>query len=67
MKFTTILTLACSLALSSLALAEGGGDRTFDRMVKAREVAMAAHRASALPAKDQGVVQEKLKVEKPHS
>lgn len=66
MKLTTILTLACGLTLSSLALAEGGGDRTFERMVNAREVAMAAHRSSALQARDQGVVQEKLKVQKPH-
>jgi hypothetical protein len=36
---------ALVLSLSSLAMAEGGGDRTFDRAMQANERAMAAYAA----------------------
>nr|WP_173678052.1 co-regulatory protein PtrA N-terminal domain-containing protein [Pseudomonas sp. GW460-7] len=37
MKFAHISTFAAALAMSSLALAEGGGDRTFQRMMTAND------------------------------
>lgn len=41
MKATNVVILTLSLAISSLALAEGGGDRAVERMERARETAMA--------------------------
>ena len=40
MKIAQICALAGGLILSSVALAEGGGDRTFEKMMAARDVAM---------------------------
>jgi type II secretory pathway pseudopilin PulG len=41
-SFSVLLIIAAS---SSYALAEGGGDRTFARMEKARQAALAAYQA----------------------
>ena len=43
MKLTQIFALAGALVLSSFALAEGGGDRTFERMMAAKDRAMEAY------------------------
>ena len=43
MKLTRICALAGALVFSSVALAEGGGDRTFEKMMAARDVAMEAY------------------------
>jgi hypothetical protein len=40
MKITKIFALAGALVLSSAALAEGGGDRTFEKMMAANDLAM---------------------------
>ncbi|WP_370467933.1 co-regulatory protein PtrA N-terminal domain-containing protein [Pseudomonas sp. EL_65y_Pfl1_R32] len=66
MKVTNVLILISSLTLTSFAFAEGGGDRTFDRMEKARAVAMAAHEASTASTVDRDAAQQETKVQKPH-
>ncbi|MCH5633811.1 hypothetical protein L6228_15010 [Pseudomonas syringae pv. syringae] len=66
MKISTVFVLTCSLAISSLALAESGGDRTFDRMMKARDVAVQAYNESAATANTRDVAQQESKVSKPH-
>lgn len=40
MKLTQICALAGALLLSSVALAEGGGDRTFAKAMQATDLAM---------------------------
>ena len=40
MKIAQIFALASALVLSSVALAEGGGDRTFEKMMAANAKAM---------------------------
>lgn len=40
MKLTKIFAVAGALALSSFAMAEGGGDRTFEKMMAAKDLAM---------------------------
>jgi hypothetical protein len=40
MKIAQICALAGALVLSSVALAEGGGDRTFEKMMVANDLAM---------------------------
>lgn len=40
MKITQICALAGALVFSSVALAEGGGDRTFEKMMAAKDLAM---------------------------
>ena len=40
MKIAQICALAGALILSSVALAEGGGDRTFEKMMAAKDLAM---------------------------
>ncbi|PKA68417.1 hypothetical protein ATI02_1193 [Pseudomonas baetica] len=37
MKFAQISAFTAALALSSLAMAEGGGDRTFEKMMTAND------------------------------
>ncbi|TKJ75913.1 hypothetical protein PkoCFBP13504_25795 [Pseudomonas koreensis] len=37
MKFAQISAFTAALALSSLAMAEGGGDRTFEKMMAASD------------------------------
>lgn len=41
MKATNVVILTLSLTISTLAFAEGGGDRAVERMERARETAMA--------------------------
>jgi uncharacterized protein YhfF len=60
MKATNVVILTLSLAMSSLALAEGGGDRAVERMERARETAMAT--TKPVP---QVQVQEEIAREKP--
>ena len=59
MKFARLSAFATALMLSSLAMAEGGGDRTFDRMMSANdravELFVAKEKADANPV----VVNEK--------
>lgn len=43
MKITQIVSLLGALVVSSAAFAEGGGDRTFEKMMAARDVAMEAY------------------------
>jgi hypothetical protein len=43
MKRTQIFALLGALIISSATLAEGGGDRTFEKMMAARDVAMEAY------------------------
>lgn len=45
MKLTQICALAGALVFSSVALAEGGGDRTFEKMMAAKDLAMEKHLA----------------------
>lgn len=40
MKIAQIFALASALVLSSVALAEGGGDRTFEKMMVANDLAI---------------------------
>lgn len=40
MNITQICALAGALVFSSVALAEGGGDRTFEKMMAANDLAM---------------------------
>jgi hypothetical protein len=53
MKFAQLSAFATALMLSSLAMAEGGGDRTFDRMMTANdravELFVAKEKAAANP------------------
>ncbi|OYQ25150.1 hypothetical protein B7L09_05655 [Pseudomonas mandelii] len=37
MKFTQLSTFAAALLMSSLAMAEGGGDRTFEKMMASND------------------------------
>lgn len=62
MKAINIVVIALSLAMSSVTFAEGGGDRTFERMEKAREVALAIRKPA--PAAQEEVAQEKPTTEK---
>lgn len=40
MKLTQICAVAGALVFSSIALAEGGGDRAFEKMMAAKDLAM---------------------------
>jgi hypothetical protein len=62
MKATNVVILTLSLAISSLAFAEGGGDRAVERMERARETAMAT--TKPVP-QAQVQVQEDIAQEKP--
>ncbi|WP_053144475.1 DUF2790 domain-containing protein [Pseudomonas sp. P97.38] len=46
MKLITLMTFATAMAVSLNALAEGGGDRTFDRALGANASAMAQYAAN---------------------
>ncbi|MBH8614343.1 MULTISPECIES: co-regulatory protein PtrA N-terminal domain-containing protein [Pseudomonas] len=41
MKFAQLSAFAAALMLSSLVMAEGGGDRTFERMMAAKDRSVA--------------------------
>ncbi|WP_458369422.1 co-regulatory protein PtrA N-terminal domain-containing protein [Pseudomonas mandelii] len=58
MKFAHISTFAAALAMSSLVLAEGGGDRTFQRMMTANDRSVELFVAKE-KARDPVVVNEK--------
>ncbi|QQO00956.1 MULTISPECIES: co-regulatory protein PtrA N-terminal domain-containing protein [unclassified Pseudomonas] len=58
MKFAHISTFAAALAMSSLTLAEGGGDRTFQRMMTANDRSVELFVAKE-KARDPVVVNEK--------
>ncbi|WP_053163490.1 co-regulatory protein PtrA N-terminal domain-containing protein [Pseudomonas sp. P1.8] len=62
MKATKVVILTLSLAISSLAFAEGGGDRAVERMERARETAMATTKPVS---QAQVQVQEDIAQEKP--
>lgn len=57
MKANNVVILTLSLAISSLAFAEGGGDRAVERMERARETAMAT--SKPVPQAQEGISQEK--------
>lgn len=64
MKATNVVVLTLSLAISTLAFAEGGGDRAVERMERARETAMAT--SKPVPqAQVQVQVQNEAAQEKP--
>ncbi|MBD9589449.1 hypothetical protein IB254_20410 [Pseudomonas sp. PDM03] len=58
MKLAQIGTVAAALVMSSLAMAEGGGDRTFDRMMSANDRSVELFVAKE-QARDPVVVNEK--------
>ena len=58
MKFAQISAFAAALAMSSLALAEGGGDRTFEKMMTANDRSVELFVAKE-QARDPVVVNEK--------
>lgn len=66
MKATNALILTFTLAISSLAFAEGGGDRAAERMERARETAMSTLIPSTGTQPKEDVAQEKPVAEKPN-
>ncbi|CAI8824752.1 RxLR effector protein [Pseudomonas sp. IT-P44] len=58
MKLAQIGAVAAALVMSSLAMAEGGGDRTFDRMMTANDRSIELFVAKE-QARDPVVVNEK--------
>ncbi|MEX3774562.1 co-regulatory protein PtrA N-terminal domain-containing protein [Pseudomonas sp. MYb118] len=66
MKATKVLILTFSLAISSLAFAEGGGDRAAERMERARETAMSTLTPSSGTQPKEDVAQDKPVAEKPN-
>lgn len=58
MKFAQLSAFAAALVLSSVAMAEGGGDRTFDKMMVANDRAVELFVARE-QARDPVVVNEK--------
>ncbi|MCU7249219.1 co-regulatory protein PtrA N-terminal domain-containing protein [Pseudomonas koreensis] len=58
MKFAQMGAFAVALVMSSLVLAEGGGDRTFDRMMAANDRSMEVFAAKE-KASDPVVVNDK--------
>ena len=66
MKATNVLILTFSLAISSLAFAEGGGDRAAERMERAREMAMSTVTTSSGTQPKGDVAQEKPVAEQPN-
>jgi hypothetical protein len=55
------LLVVAALTVSSLAMAEGGGDRTFARMDTAKKNAMEAYRATQMRADQTPVAKSKAK------
>jgi hypothetical protein len=62
MKVINVVVIALSLAMSSLALAEGGGDHTYEPMEKARVAALENRKPVSEAQED--VAQEKPTAEK---
>ena len=61
MKALKTLFVVTALTTSSLALAEGGADRTFARMEQARQASMEAYRVAQQQNEKPTVVGEKEK------
>ncbi|MFJ4247232.1 co-regulatory protein PtrA N-terminal domain-containing protein [Pseudomonas sp. NPDC089741] len=59
MKLAQISAFAAALAISSLALAEGGGDRTFERMMTSNDRSMELFVAKEKAAANPVVINEK--------
>ncbi|MCH4878470.1 MULTISPECIES: co-regulatory protein PtrA N-terminal domain-containing protein [unclassified Pseudomonas] len=59
MKFAQISAFTAALALSSLAMAEGGGDRTFEKMMAAKDRSVELFVAKEKAAGNPVVVNEK--------
>jgi len=59
MNAKNILILTLGLSISSLTFAEGGGDRTYQRMEKAREVALSARTSETSDKAHEDIAQEK--------
>lgn len=59
MKATSAVILTLSLAISSLAFAEGGGDLAVERMERARETAMATTKPVPQAKAQEDIAQEK--------
>lgn len=62
MRAINVVVITFSLAMSSLALAEGGGDRTFERLDNARVAALEKRKPVSEAQED--VAQEKPTTEK---
>ncbi|HEF4761583.1 TPA: hypothetical protein SAN82_004040 [Pseudomonas putida] len=58
MKLAQLSTFAAALVLSSVAMAEGGGDRTFEKMMTANDRSMELF-AAREQARDPVVLNEK--------
>ncbi|RAI63159.1 MULTISPECIES: co-regulatory protein PtrA N-terminal domain-containing protein [Pseudomonas] len=61
MKSMKVLFVAAALTASSLAMATGGGDRTFTRMESARKVSMEAFQVAQKQKAEAAVAQSKAK------
>ncbi|AKA22507.1 DUF2790 domain-containing protein [Pseudomonas chlororaphis] len=67
MKLFKLSIAALVLSMSSLAMAEGGGDRTFERAMKENERAMAAYAAKQgkeAPVVEDYTYEKKLDIKK---
>ena len=65
MKSMKVLFVAAALTASSLAMATGGGDKTFARMESARKVSMEAFQVAQKQKAEAAVAQSKAKVADP--
>jgi len=61
MKSIKALLVICALTLSSLAMAEGGGDRTFARMEAARKDSMKSYQVAQKQGTQSPAVESKDK------
>jgi hypothetical protein len=61
MKSMKALFVIAALTVSSLAMATGGGDKTFNRMESARKVSMEAYQVAQKQKADAAVAQSKAK------
>ena len=57
MKSIKTLFVVAALSVSSLAMAEGGADRTFARMEQARQVSLEAYQLAKQPSQTGGTRQ----------
>lgn len=64
MKSINALILSFSLAISSLAFAEGGGDRTSERVERALEAALDIRKPDSPVGIQEDIAQQKLMPEK---
>jgi hypothetical protein len=61
MKSMKVLFVAADLTASTLAMATGGGDRTFTRMESARKVSMEAFQVAQKQKAEAAVAESKAK------